>query len=177
MEVFEIMSSPQRTAHASSNPNSEQLHRSMPDLCKSQWDPFQFRRDNNEHNSAPHLQYTGEEEGEDDDDSLEDFEMDPIQEDSFTPRPASPRKKVGVDNFRRPLSMTLSPTSPSIAVSADLLACLEKLNGSAITDNNPFEPIPLVNRTTRDLESILDEEKVSRSMKPSPFDALRPPLT
>lgn len=147
----------------------EILHHSMPDLSNSDWDPFSFRRER--HNSAPDLNYTGEEEeDDDDDDSLGDVELDPIPMDEFTPRPSA-KKKVGMEHFKRPISMTLSPTSPSVPVSADLLASLEKLNGSAITDSNPFEPLPLTSE--EDFDRMVNGEQTNNLWPPSAFGKSR----
>ncbi|GKY91530.1 hypothetical protein MPSEU_000126400 [Mayamaea pseudoterrestris] len=171
LEMFDIISPPSRATQFVGRSFSDQSHHSMPDLTRSSdWGPTEPRPGNRKrHNSAPDLNYTG-----DDDDSIDDVELDPIPYEEFTPRPPSPRKTIGMEQFKKPISMTLSPTSPSVAVSADLLACLEKLNGSAITDNNPFEPMPMRNdRST----GMMDEEKVNRKMHQSAFDRLQPPLT
>lgn len=165
LEMFDMISPPSRTANFVPRGLTEQLHHSMPDLTRSDWDPMDAQSEKTMHNSAPDLNYYNE-----DDDSLGDVELDPIPLEELTPRPASPKKTINGEQLKKPISMTLSPTSPSVAVSADLLACLEKLNGSAITDNNPFEPLPIAAAGT------LDDEKVNRMIRQSAFDKLKPPL-
>ena len=167
MEMFDMISPPNRGTQFVPRSLGEQLHHSMPDLTRSGWDPMgQAPVERTRHNSAPDLNYYGE-----DDDSLGDVELDPIPLEEFTPRPTS-KKTVDVDQFKKPISMTLSPNSPSVAVSADLLACLEKFNGSAITDINPFEPMPIASN-----QSMSGDPKLHSRMRQSAFDRLQPPLT
>ena len=168
MEMFDMISPPNHGGQFVPRSLGEQLHHSMPDLTRSNWEPVQqvVGGQRVRHNSAPDLNYYGE-----DDDSFGDVELDPIPLEEFTPRPSS-KKTVDVDQFKKPISMTLSPNSPSVAVSADLLACLEKLNGSAITDNNPFEPLPIASNQARG-----GDPKLHSRMRQSAFDRLQPPLT
>jgi hypothetical protein len=145
--------------------NAEEiLHHSMPDLS-SNWNPFQVHSSSALgaalHRSAPDLHYNDDDD--DDDESLDDMDLlEPIPLDEMiVPRPPSPRKKGAGMQFNRAISMTLSPTSPSVEVlSKDLLAHLEKLNGSSIRDNNPFEPLPLQ----------IDED--DDACEPEPLDAI-----
>jgi hypothetical protein len=147
------------------------LHHSAPDLLCSE----------SFHRSAPSLRYGGQ--GEEGDESMS-TDMDPIPLDQYTPKPFPKKRLGGGDEFKKAISMTLSPTSPSTeAVSRDLLACLEKLTGSTIKDENPFEPLPLdVGTSTSSLSSSMmnrqqqqqqhepmDAQRVTRDKKPSPF--------
>jgi len=119
---------------------TEMLHHSMPNISTT-GDWFTSARHSvaeQGHYSAPDLMFT---EGFGGDDSMSELEPIPLTE--ITPRPAS-KKSISSDDFKKALSMTLSPTSPSAeAVSRDLIASLEKLTGSTIKDHNPFEPLPL----------------------------------
>jgi hypothetical protein len=148
------------------------LHHSAPDLLCSE----------SFHRSAPSLRYGGEEGG---DESMS-TDMDPIPLDQYTPKPFPKKRLGGGDEFKKAISMTLSPTSPSTeAVSRDLLACLEKLTGSTIKDENPFEPLPLdVGTSTSSLmagaarqHEPMDAQRVTRDKKPSPFSLLDGKLT
>lgn len=145
------------------------LHHSAPDLLCSE----------SFHRSAPNFKYAGG--GEEGGDESMSTDMDPIPLDQYTPKPF-PKKRLGAgnDEFKKAISMTLSPTSPSTeAVSRDLLACLEKLTGSTIKDENPFEPLPLDAGTSTSLSSSrrqqqqhepMDAQRVTRdNKKPSPF--------
>jgi hypothetical protein len=158
------------------------LHYSAPDLMCSE--AF--------HRSAPNLKYGGgTEEGDEGEESMSN-DMDPIPLDQYTPKPF-PKRRLGADDFKKPISMALSPTSPSTeAVSRDLLACLEKLTGSSIKDENPFEPLPLDPGTSSARAASapssssaaqvrhepMDAQRVTRDKKPSPFEShgkLTPP--
>lgn len=129
----------------------EAMHHSMPNIhMSSTWNPYDVDVEPSLHHSAPDLMCTESfhhstpnlKLGEGGDESLSS-DMDPIPLDQYTPKPF-PKKKLGGEEFKKAISMTLSPTSPSAeAVSRDLIACLEKLTGSSIKDENPFEPLPL----------------------------------
>jgi len=119
----------------------EALHHSMPNISTSNdWgDMFAATKSNDHwgHNSAPDMMLSdgfG-------DDSMSDLEPIPLTE--ITPRPAS-KKSISGKDFKKPISVTLSPTSPAVgAVSDDLMARLEQLTGSSIRESNPFDPLPL----------------------------------
>lgn len=143
----------------------QDMHHSMPNIHMGEdWNPFDLNPEKSLHHSAPDLAYdhdSGDEESVGPD-------LDPIPLDEITPRPGA-KKSITADDFKRAISMTLSPTSPSVeTVSRDLIACLEKLTGSSIRDDNPFEPLPL----SEDTIEPLDADRVSRNRKPSPFDDL-----
>lgn len=124
----------------------EAMHHSMPDLgsaTAAEWEGnyAAARRFNPAamHHSAPDLMFTDGLT----DDSMSDLEPIPLTE--ITPRPASKKSISGAD-FKKAISMTLSPNSPSAeALSKDLLASLEKLTGQNIKEHNPFDPLPLAN--------------------------------
>lgn len=141
----------------------EALHHSMPNIhISSGYDPYDLSVERSMHHSAPDVMYS-EESGGLIDESIHS-DIDPIPLDEITPRPAA-KKSVPGDEVKKVISMTLSPTSPSAeVVSRDLLACLEKLNGSTIKDDNPFEPIPLNEEAATGADSEGEEE---------PLDAYR----
>lgn len=145
-------------SHASSYESEAALHHSMPNIhVNSSWNPLDLDVQRQMHSSAPNL-------------SCEDFapndsfsDLEPIPIGEITPRPG-PKKSIGSEDFKKPISMTLSPTSPSAAaISRDLIGLLEKLNGSTIKDDNPFDPLPLVNGPS-------GGNRARRDRKPSPFD-------
>lgn len=153
----------------------EILHRSMPNISSS-WDAsFDFQLasndvDSNLHHSTPNIHFSEADMREGDEDSFNGDLLEPIPLDEITPRPAA--KKSVSEAFKRTLPMTLSPTSPSVeVVSKDLIACLEKLTGSSIKDNNPFEPLPLRPEDDDEIDMVPSNHNL-RNLKLPPAEPL-----